>query len=71
MPTFTLPPAEYADSWEQVLDTATRGTDLRIFEADRTIGLAAKSVVLTARPRAGGRGTGLFRGSIHGVPKCR
>ncbi|MCU1531079.1 MAG: hypothetical protein JWO49_650 [Arthrobacter sp.] len=57
MPTFTLRPAEYADNWEQVLDTAARGTDLRIFEADGTIGLAAKSVVLTARTPAGGRGT--------------
>jgi isoamylase len=44
--TFTLPPPEYADSWEQVLDTASRGTDLRIFEADGTIGLAARSLVL-------------------------
>ena len=33
----------------------------RTFEADGTIGLAAKSVVLTARTPAGGRGTGLFR----------
>jgi len=44
--TFTLPPAEYADRWEQVIDTAGRRTDLRIFEADGTIALAPKSVVV-------------------------
>jgi isoamylase len=44
--TFTLPPAEYADTWEQVIDTAARRTDLRIFGADGTVGLAAKSVVV-------------------------
>jgi isoamylase len=44
--TFVLPPQEYADQWEHMIDTAGERADSEILKADGRITVAAKSLVV-------------------------